>query len=106
MFTRSAIFEGAIHEGKEEEFFAMVEDRLLPIWRRMPGALNVRVMRPLRSDPGSAPIILVQEVDYPSMEAIDLALESPVRVEGRAVTDDMMKLCNGRFYHLVYQRIS
>lgn len=105
MFTRSAIFEGAIHEGREDEFFKIVEEELVPIWRKMPQAMEVRVMRTCRSDAGSAPIFMVQEVDYPSMQAIEEALESPVRVEGRAVTDALMSMCNGRFYHLVYERI-
>lgn len=106
MFTRSAIFEGAIHEGREDEFFAIVEEKLLPIWRKMPQAINVRVMRTRASDAGSAPIFMVQEVDYPSLDAVEEALQSPVRVEGRAVTDELMKMCNGRFYHLVYERLS
>ncbi|ACM28914.1 hypothetical protein MOV66_15935 [Agrobacterium sp. SHOUNA12C] len=106
MFTRSAIFEGAIHAGREEEFFRIVEEKLLPVWKRMPNAQAVRVMRTGRSDPGAAPIIMVQEIDYPSMEAVEEALASPVRLEGRAITDEMMSMCDGRFYHLVYQRIA
>ncbi|GAJ92164.1 hypothetical protein G6L29_20485 [Agrobacterium rhizogenes] len=106
MFTRSAIFEGAIHAGREEEFFRIVEEKLLPVWKRMPNAQAVRVMRTGRGDPGAAPIIMVQEIDYPSMEAVEEALASPVRLEGRAITDEMMSMCDGRFYHLVYQRIA
>jgi len=49
---------------------------------------------------------MVQEIDYPSMEAVEEALASPVRLEGRAITDEMMSMCDGRFYHLVYQRIA
>jgi len=69
-------------------------------------AQAVRVMRTGRSDPGAAPIIMVQEIDYPTMEAVDEALASPVRLEGRAITDEMMSMCDGRFYHLVYKRIA
>lgn len=105
MYTRSAIFEGTIHPGREEEFFGIVEEKLLPVWRRMPNAQAVRVMRTERTDPEAPGIILVQEIDYPSMEAVEEALVSPVRLEGRAVTDEMMRMCDGRFYHLVYRRI-
>eukprot|EP01133_Synstelium_polycarpum_P029786 gene29786-36627_t len=69
MFTRSAIFEGTIHKGQEDAFFQMVEERLLPVWKRMPNAQAVRVMRTVDSDPDSPPIAMVQEVDYPSMDA-------------------------------------
>ncbi|PRD44761.1 hypothetical protein C5748_05035 [Phyllobacterium phragmitis] len=106
MYTRSAIFEGVIHKGREEEFFHLVEERLLPVWKRMPNAQAVRVMRMLDTDPGSPPIAMVQEIDYPSLEAVNEALASPVRLEGRAITDDMMGMFDGRFYHVVYQRIA
>ena len=45
MFTRCAIFEGSIHPGREDEFFRLVEEQLLPLWRRMPNARAVRLMR-------------------------------------------------------------
>lgn len=105
MYTRSAIFEGKIHSGREDEFFKIVEEKLLPVWKRMPNAKAVRVMKTERTDPDAPPIIMVQEIDYPSIEAVEEALASPVRLEGRAITDEMMSMCDGRFYHIVYQRI-
>lgn len=105
MFTRSAVFEGRIHPGCEEEFFALVESQLVPIWKRMPQALAVRVMRTLDTDADAPAIFMVQEVDYPSREAVTEALSSPVRAEGRTATDALAKLYEGRFYHLVYERI-
>jgi hypothetical protein len=106
MFTRSAIFEGKIHTGYEEEFFRLVEERLLPVWKRMPNAQAVRVMRTVNTDADTPAIAMVQEIDYPSMEAVEEALASPVRAEGRAITDEMMRMFDGRFYHLVYNRIA
>jgi hypothetical protein len=106
MFTRSAIFEGRIHAGYEEEFFRLVEEQLLPVWKRMPNAQEVRVMRTVNTDADTPAIVMVQEVDYPSMEAVEEALASPVRTEGRAITDEMMSMFDGRFYHLVYNRIA
>ncbi|WEX74965.1 hypothetical protein PYH37_000288 [Sinorhizobium numidicum] len=106
MFTRSAIFEGKIHAGREEEFFRIVEERLMPVWKRMPNAQAIRVMKTVESDAEAAPIIMVQEIDYPSIEAVEEALASPVRLEGRAITDEMMTMCDGRFYHLVYSRVA
>ncbi|QND54018.1 hypothetical protein HB779_20600 [Phyllobacterium sp. 628] len=106
MFTRSAIFEGKIHDGREDEFFRLVEERLLPVWKRMPNAQAVRVMRKIDSDADSPDIAMVKEIDYPTMEAVEEALASPVRVEGRAITDEMMHMFDGRFYHVVYNRIT
>jgi hypothetical protein len=48
---------------------------------------------------------MVQEIDYPSMKAVEEALASPVRLEGRVITDRMMEMFDGRFYHVVYERI-
>lgn len=106
MYTRSAIFEGRIHPGKEDEFFATVESELLPIWRRMPGALDIRVMRTRRADDDAPGLVMVQEIDYASLEAVDIALASPVRMEGRAATDKLMAIFDGRFTHLVYERLA
>ena len=52
MYTRSAVFEGIIHPGKEEAFFDIIENKLLPIWRRMPHVQAVRLFRPLEKDGG------------------------------------------------------
>lgn len=104
MFTRSAVFEGRIHPGREEEFFALVEAELVPIWKRMPQAQAVRVMRTLDTDADAPAIFMVQEVDYPTRAAVAEALASPVRAEGRAATDRLAQLYEGRFYHLVYER--
>ena len=56
-------------------------------------------------DPGSPSIAMVQEIDYPSMAAVEEALASPVRLEGRVITDRMMEMFDGRFYHVVYEQI-
>lgn len=106
MYTRSAIFEGTIHPGREDEFFAVVESDLLPIWRRMPGALAVRVMRTRRADADAPGLVMVQEIDYASMDAVETALASPVRAEGRVATDKLMTMFDGRFTHLVYERLA
>ena len=104
MFTRCAIFEGSIHPGREDEFFRLVEEQLLPLWRRMPNARAVRLMRAVKPDHDAPPIVLVQEIDYPSLEAIDQALASPIRSQARARTDELMQMFDGRFYHVVYDR--
>jgi hypothetical protein len=106
MFTRYAIFEGTIHQGREDEFFRLVEERLLPLWRQMPNARAVRVMRAVRRDPDAPPIAMVQEIDYPSLDAIDQALASPVRTQARAETDRLMEMFEGRFYHVVHKRMT
>lgn len=101
MITRTAIFEGRVKPGFEEEFFAAVETRLAPIWRRFPHALNVRWTRVTAADADSPPIAMIQQIDYPSLAAVEAAIASPVRAEARAVTMELMKIFEGRFYHVM-----
>ena len=101
MITRTAIFEGRIKPGCEQRFFAGVEQRLAPLWRRFPRASNVRLLKIAAADPDAPPIVMIQQIDYPSMAALQEALASPVRAEARAVTLELMEMFEGRFYHVV-----
>jgi hypothetical protein len=101
MFTRYAIFEGTVHPGREEEFFRLAKERLLPLWRQMPHAQAVRVVSGIETDPGTTPVAMILAVDYPSREA----LISPVRTRARPVTEEIVGLLTGRFYHVVGRRL-
>ena len=101
MLTRTAIYEGAIKAGHEEEFFRRVRDELYPLWRRFPHVLAVRVQRTVKADPDARPIAMILEMDFPDMAAIDACLASPIRPESHAATEKIMTLFEGRFYHLV-----
>jgi hypothetical protein len=100
MITRTAIFEGVVRAGCEDAFFAGFE-ALLPLWKRFPHATNVRLLRVTAADPGAPPIVLVQQIDYPSEAAVAEALASPVRAEARAATLALMEMFEGRLYHLL-----
>ena len=101
MITRTAIFEGTVKQGREEEFFAAVEQRLAPLWQAFPNALAVRFFRADDCDDGERPVAMIQQVDYPSLEAMHEAITSPQRDAARAVTLELMKLFDGRFYHVI-----
>jgi len=101
LITRSAIFEGRIKTGCEERFFAAINERLAPLWRRFPHATNVRLLRVLQSDADARPVVMIQQIDYPSMAALEEAIASPVRAEARAITMELMEMFDGRFYHVV-----
>lgn len=105
MFTRSAVFAGRIKPGHEEEFYAAVEERLLPAWRQMLHAQDVRLFRPRAQDPAAPDVFLVQEIDYPSREAIDEALRSPRRELAREALESVQHLYEGAHYHYVYEKI-
>ena len=101
MLTRTAIYEGTIQAGQEETFFRRVRDELEPLWRRFPHVVAVRVQRTLFADPDARPVAMILEMDFPDMAAIEACLASSIRPESHAATVEVMKLFDGRFYHLV-----
>jgi hypothetical protein len=101
MITRTAIFEGQVKAGHEDEFFRRFEQELPPIWREFPHASNIRLFRVQSGDEGAPPICMIQQIDYPSLAALEEAIASPARQRARALTLELMEMFNGRFYHLV-----
>jgi hypothetical protein len=101
MLTRTAIYEGTVRDGCEEEFFGRVRDELEPLWRRFPGVMAVRVQRLVSKDPDARPIAMILEMDFPDQKALDACLASSIRPESHAATEAVMTLFEGRFYHLV-----
>ncbi len=101
MLTRTALYEGTVQPGREEEFFARVRNELEPLWRRFPNVTAVRVQRMRTADKDARPIAMILEMDFPDMASIEACLASPIRPESHAATVEVMKLFDGRFYHLV-----
>ena len=101
MLTRTAIYEGTIKAGHEEEFFRRVRDELEPMWRRFPNVKAVRVQRTTTADKDCPPIAMILEMDFEDMKAIEDSMASKIRPESHAATKNVMQLFDGRFYHLV-----
>jgi hypothetical protein len=103
MLIRCAFFEGHVREGKEAAFEQFIEQRLMPLWRRFPGATDVRLLRRVTADPQASAVHMVLEFDYPSQEAIDKVLDSPVRAEAKAETEKLLAMFDGRLFHIVFE---
>lgn len=101
MITRRAIFEGRVKPGMEDAFFDQVENRLAPLWQVFPHALDVRLFRIAERDDADRPVLMIQEMDYPDMDAMREAITSPARDAARAVTMELMEMFEGRFYHVI-----
>jgi quinol monooxygenase YgiN len=102
MITRYALFEGTIHPGQTEAFRAAVLAELLPKWKAFPGALSVRVTFAEKRDDGAPEYPLILAVNYPDIAAVDAALASPARTEGKAATDALLpRFFTGRIHHHV-----
>ncbi|WP_319518263.1 hypothetical protein [uncultured Martelella sp.] len=106
MFTRSAIFRGRIKPGREDEFYAAVQERLVPAWSQMLHARAVRVYRPRQCEAGEEDVFLVQEIDYPSLAHIEEALSSPRREAAVAALASVRALYDGEHRHIIYERLT
>src|SRR4051812_36243469 len=71
LITRTAIFEGRIKLGMEDRFFSEIKERLVPLWKQFPHASNVRLLPVTAADDDALPIAMIQQIDYPSMEALE-----------------------------------
>lgn len=102
MYIRYAFFEGHVKLGMTEAFYKFVRERLVPLWTTFPGATEVRVLRQEESDTDTPHYALVLAIKYPSKAAIDVALKSDVRARSREVTQDLVKMFDGRIFHTVF----
>jgi len=103
MFIRCAFFEGRVKAGKEGEFKSFVKNRLVPLWTQFPGAEEVRVLHQTESDTPAPHYAMVLAIKYPSMAAIEKALQSDVRNQSRVETQELVKLFDGRIFHTVFE---
>ena len=101
MLTRTAIYEGRIKDGATDEFFREVEDKLEPVWRQFPHVRAMRVQRTVDRDDDTPQIVMVMEMDFSDRAAMRDSLASPIRERAHAATLEVMRLFEGRFYHLV-----
>jgi hypothetical protein len=106
MLTRVAIFEGVIESGGEAAFFANVRERLEPIWASFPRVLDVRLLRTCQADPGAIPIVMVLEMDFADLNAIQDALDSDIKLRAHAATLEVLKPFSGRFFHFITESSS
>ena len=103
MIIRYALFEGTIHEGREEEFRAFVKERLVPLWTQFPRAEEVRVLDGTDRDEGAPHYAMALAIRYPDMAAVEVALQSDVRAKSREVTGELLKLFSGKVHHHVFE---
>jgi hypothetical protein len=103
MFKRLAFFEGMIARGREAEFDAYINERLVPVWTQFPGATRVEILREVEAEDGSHRYPLVLQTTYPKRDAIEKALASKVRFESREMTKGLLAMFEGRVFHVVYE---
>lgn len=103
MFIRCAFFRGHVKPGGQADFDRHVQETLVPLWSRFPGAEEVRVLREVESDRPDTHFELVIAMRFASREAIAAALESPVRWESKAASQTLFDLFDGDVFHTVFR---
>ena len=102
MITRYALFEGTVKAGETEAFRNAVLNELLPKWKAFPGALAVRVAFGEFRDDGAPEYPLILATSFRYMQAVEAALQSPVRGESRAATERVLgRYFTGKVHHHV-----
>ena len=103
MFIRCAFFEGHVKFGMDAQFKSFVQERLVPLWTRFPGAEEVMVLHQTEADTPAPHYAMVLAIKYPSMAAIEQALKSDVRNQSRLQTQELVKMFDGRIFHTVFE---
>jgi uncharacterized protein (TIGR02118 family) len=103
MIIRSAVLEGTVADAERASFDRHMEATVLPAIARYPGIREVRLRRPVETEAGAAPVYMVFDLYFDSLEAMHAALASPVRQEVRAEIGRVMSAFNGRVYHLILE---
>jgi hypothetical protein len=103
MYVRCAFFEGKVQDGCEKQFADFVREKLVPLWTKFPGAVEVRVLRQIEADTPAPHYAMVLAIKYPTRAAIEEAMQSDVRAKSRAVTGELVKMFDGRIFHTVFE---
>jgi len=103
MYIRYAFFEGKVKEGCEAAFTKFVRERLVPIWTTFPDAKEVRILRQQSADDGAPRFEMVLAIRYPSLEAVEVAVNSDARARARLETRELVKMFEGRIFHNVFK---
>ncbi|MFT4067601.1 hypothetical protein [Paraburkholderia sp.] len=102
MIIRYALFEGQVYPDQMAAFQRAVIEEVLPLWKKFPHANAVRVSFARSRDPGAQEFPMILAVTYPNLEAVDMALGSPVRIEARAATEKVLsRFFTGKVHHHV-----
>lgn len=106
MILRQGLFDGAIKAGREADFYAYVENTLLPVWRSFPGATRVEALRSVSPENGDQVYPLHTLFEYPDRATMEAAITSAARAEAVRLLPPLMEMFEGRVYHLNSEVIS
>jgi hypothetical protein len=100
MLTRVAMFQGTIQDGKNDAFRTVVTEKLVPLWTRFEGAMEVKLMFSNERDAGVPEYPMILAISYPDRRAFDRAMDCAAAHELRAIMPEILGMFfTGRVEH-------
>jgi hypothetical protein len=103
VIIRSAVLEGVVAEADQDAFDQQMINAVLPAIATYPGIREVRLRRPVETEPGAPSVYMVFDLYFETLEAMHAALASPVRAIVREQIGKAMSAFSGKVYHLVLE---
>lgn len=88
---------------RRQNFETFLIEEIVPLMKRFPGVLSVRVLSAMEVEDGGREISISFESIYPSKEAMDYAFTQPIRKELKTKLGEILPLFNGRMFHITQQ---
>ena len=103
MWIRSALWEGSINPGKENEFKTKINEDFLPQIKAMPGVKDVKALWPRVYEDRSKELFCQIIVEFEGEKDIQTMLASPQRHATRARLSELGHLYQGKISHINYE---
>lgn len=100
MIARCVYLEGSIEVAKKMEFHQFLVNEIVPLMKRFPGVLSVRVMSALQIEDEGRNLCISFESLYPDLDAMKYAFAQPIRGELKQKLSEIMPLFKGRMFHI------
>jgi hypothetical protein len=92
--------EGSIEDSKREEFEKFLIAEILPLMKRFPGVVSVRVMSALYVEDEGRNLCISFESIYPDLAAMEFAFTQPIRGILKRKLSEIMPLFHGKMFHI------
>lgn len=105
LIIRTAFFEGTVRTACEAEFDRMLRTELMPLWQSFPGAIDIRLSRPVAADVDAPAYAIMLTTSYPDLATMEKALASNIREQTRGPTERLKALFDGRVFHITFETV-
>ncbi len=106
MIVRTACLEGRVQPQDIDRLDVLVATEIVPLMKRFPGVLSVRVLRALSIEDDGPLLHLTFESAYESEDAMRKAFLDPVRQELKAKLSLITPMFIGRLFHITQKLIA